>query len=179
MKHSAFVSKIEKQNQASKKRRRPSKKLQTQLEGLVDALPDIEAQQGAEDDEHDWEGMSEDEETPAATAGVGSKGQDMLGELAKMVNVRKSIKNKNPAMADSGKMKMKTLKSRPGAMKRKNRLETMEMERFKKNLAQMSQPAAVSTTGTAEPKTGDRWAALRGFIGQTMETNPQFGNKTA
>lgn len=183
MKHSAFVTKIEKANQKSNKRRRPSKKLQTQLEGLVDALPEIESAQNknsgvASDDDDDWEGMSEDEEVPATATAVDAAGgksneKDMLSALAGMVNVRSSIKKSMGDGGDQGKkMEMKTLKSNRGRAKRKAKLEGSEMERFGKNLAEMSKPVAVAQGGAAS---GDRWAALRGFIGQTMERNPNFG----
>ncbi|KAH6671375.1 ribosome biogenesis protein SLX9-domain-containing protein [Halenospora varia] len=44
IKHSAFVNRIEKAHKKPLKRRRPSKKLVTTMEGLADALPDIERQ---------------------------------------------------------------------------------------------------------------------------------------
>jgi hypothetical protein len=89
-----------------------------------------------------------------------------------------------------GKMEMKSLKHKPGAMKRKRVLEGREMERFGKNLAQLvgsvqrggdvkavssggkQEGAATTTTGVALQ--ADRWAALRGFIGGSMEQNPAF-----
>ncbi|KAL4741056.1 ribosome biogenesis protein SLX9-domain-containing protein, partial [Aspergillus similis] len=42
IKHSSFVSKIEKNSTKTNKRRRASKKLVTNLESLADALPDSE-----------------------------------------------------------------------------------------------------------------------------------------
>ncbi|KAF4619052.1 hypothetical protein G7Y89_g14799 [Cudoniella acicularis] len=42
IKHSVFVNRIEKAHQKPLKRRRPSKKLVTTMEGLADALPEIE-----------------------------------------------------------------------------------------------------------------------------------------
>jgi hypothetical protein len=71
-------------------------------------------------------------------------------------------------------MKLKTLKSRPGALKRKQKMEESEKERFGKNLASMSAPAQ---TAAAAGGSSDRWAALRGFIGQTLEQNPGFAKK--
>jgi hypothetical protein len=76
----------------------------------------------------------------------------------------------------------KTLKHRPGAMKRKEKLEHLERDRFMKNMAQM---AAIETSTAKPPATGaevhvqsnstsNRWAALRGFISQTMEHQPAF-----
>ena len=177
MKHSAFVTKIEKKSTQKKKRSRgSSQRLQTQLEGLADALPQLEeAAADSDDGDEDWEGMSEDEDLPAQAA----EG-DMLGALAGMVNVRKSIKKKAVDEND-GKMKLKTLTSNRGAAKRRAKLEGRERERFAKNLAEMSKPVAsggavagAAAAPAAGGPTGDRWAALRGFIGQTLETNPNF-----
>lgn len=189
VKHSAFVSKIEKANKKPLKRRRTGKgNLQTKLEGLVDALPDIEAAQNEGSDD-DWEGMmSEDEdenESGALPAGGSSAEQDMLSSLANMVNVRKSIKKSGPQQQDA-KMQMKTLKSGRGAAKRKEKLKGSEMERFAKNLAQMNQANAAAAQPSAAPQptaggevaapaaTANRWAALRGFIGQTMQQSSNF-----
>lgn len=197
MKHSAFMSKIEKSQKKPLKRggRRKNQQLATRLEGLVDALPEIESKNG-EDEDDGWEGMSEDDadmmtETAAsAKTSSTSKEDDMLGALAGMVNIRKSIKKSNPidgggAASGDAKMKMKTLKSRPGAAKRKAALEGREMERFAKNMAQMAQPTAVPAAAATQGQgqgggaTSNRWAALRGFIGQTMEKNPSFGKQPA
>jgi hypothetical protein len=154
LKHDTLISRIEKSQKKPLKRRRPGKKLNTALDSLADALPELE-----ENSDDDWEGIDEDEK---------KEGMDgTLGELSKMVRVRKA----KPA---DGKMKMKTLKSRPGALKRKQKMEESEKERFGKNLASMSAPAqsAPSAGGSS-----DRWAALRGFIGQTLEQNPGFAKK--
>lgn len=91
----------------------------------------------------------------------------MLSALNSMVKVRKSVKARSGGGGgDKGekKMELKTLKSRPGAAKRKQVLEGREMERFGKNLANM-----------AEGGREDRWEALRGFIGRTLETKGEFG----
>lgn len=90
--------------------------------------------------------------------------------------------------AKEGKIRLKGLKSRPGAMKRKEKLERMERERFGRNLAQLT-----SGTGTGKENPGmeiggiegevetsstaSRWAALRGFISQTMEQKEEFTKK--
>lgn len=69
-------------------------------------------------------------------------------------------------------------------MKRKGKLETMEKERFGKNMAQMVTGTATAATKSAEGSmagaangggaSSSRWAALRGFIQQTMEQKPEF-----
>lgn len=151
VKHSSFVSRIEKAHPAkSLKRRRPSKKLVTDLDSLKKALPDL-------------------------------PDHDDLQELNK------------------GKMRLKSLRNRPGALKRKEKLVQSEVERFQGSLARLNAIGATTTQGAgpsghggssgevqAETEargpqgqqhanaTGGRWAALRGFISATMEQNPAF-----
>jgi hypothetical protein len=55
-------------------------------------------------------------------------------------------------------------------MKRKEKLEKMEKERFNQNLVQL----ASTTSGGAIQ---DRWAALKSHVQNTMEVKPEF-NKT-
>lgn len=129
IKHSTFVSKIEKTNSKPAKRRRASKKLVANLDSLADALPDAEE-----------------------TEQNGGNSQ---------VNI----------------IKHKTLKTRPGAMKRKEKLEKMERDRFVKNMAQLAgveAAAAKSTPDADQPSVSNRFAALRNFISQTMEQQPAF-----
>ncbi|RDW68567.1 hypothetical protein BP5796_09224 [Coleophoma crateriformis] len=134
IKHSAFVNRIEKAQKKPLKRRRPNKKLVTTLEGLADALPDMEDLVDGED------------------------------------------------RVEGGKIKMKGMKSRPGATKRREKLERMERERFGKNMAQLSAgsvaplatESTVSGSATASSATSSRWAALRGFISQTLEQKDEF-----
>ena len=79
-------------------------------------------------------------------------------------------------------IKHKSLKHRPGALKRKEKLDRVERERFGKNMAQMAggigQVSQVqneqSTANAGAGATSARWAALRSFISQTMEQNPEF-----
>ncbi|KAI9814816.1 MAG: hypothetical protein M1827_003082 [Pycnora praestabilis] len=132
IKHSSFVSKIEKaDNKAKKRRRRPTKKLVATLESLADALP----------------------------------GNDEVGG--------------GEQITGDARIRQKSLKSRPGAMKRKEKLEMIERERFDKNMAQMAPTRATvgSTTGGVT-STSERWTALRAFISQTMEQKTEFRNDT-
>lgn len=139
IKRSSFVNRIEKANAKPVKRRRPSKKLITTLDSLVDALPD----------------------TGDAEAVVGD-----------------------------GRIRQKSLKSRPGALKRKVVIENAEKERFNANLAVLSKTPAVHVGAgmdvdvangaektTKASATAGRWAALRGFINSTMEQNEAFAKK--
>ena len=88
---------------------------------------------------------------------------------------------------ECGKIRHRSLKSRPGATKRKEKLERMERERFGRNLAQLTAGAGkenanmeVAKAGELKPETSStssRWAALRGFISQTMEQKEEFATK--
>ena len=138
---------------AQKKRRRPKKKLVAaeDLDEMRDALPDI-----SDEDEEEWEGLSDDEE---GTPSEGKRTQKRVGR-------------------DGGKIKMRSLKHRPGAMKRKRKMEGVEMERFGRNLAQLSTntrkpDAAVEGVDAGQAGGGagtqGKWAALRAFIGSTLE----------
>jgi hypothetical protein len=88
------------------------------------------------------------------------------------------------------------LKSRKGALKKKEKLVKSEVERFQGSLAQLNAIGAAKQTpvqdmdverqeqlGTGDHQqkdvptqnsTGSRWAVLRGFISATMEQNPAF-----
>lgn len=76
------------------------------------------------------------------------------------------------------KIRHKSMKSRPGATKRRQKLEKMERERFGKNMAQL---AAGGVQGAREEPhktaTANKWAALRNFISQTLEQKPEFVKK--
>jgi hypothetical protein len=114
---------------------------------------------------------------------------DALGDIEDIV-----AQGQGEAKLEDGKVRHKSLKSRPGAMKRKEKLEKMERERFGKNMAQLTALQAQAQQGAAvgpvdqQMKDGDaktaaptatssRWAALRGFIGQTMEQKSEFIKK--
>jgi len=163
MKHSQLLSRIEKTAPGKiTKRRRPGKKLVAGLEGLLDSLPEVTEKgdgDGDGDGEDEWEGISDDEvETKIARIRRRKRGDAVVG--------------------GDGKMLLKTLKSRPGALKRKAKIEEKERERFRLNMAQMAKPAeqqqgAASMEGEGNASSA-RWAALRGFIGQTMQQNPAF-----
>lgn len=84
----------------------------------------------------------------------------------------------------TAKIKHRSLKSRPGALKNKEKIISMEKDRFNKNMAQMAtlQPSGVGISNGSQAKdtdsevpTGRKWAALRVFIQQTMEPRPPSG----
>src|SRR5579862_8675937 len=77
-----------------------------------------------------------------------------------------------PSREDGGDtlLRKKSLKSRPGALKRKAKVERGERERFNRNLVQMAGVAGESGADAAPPATtSTRWAALRGFVSVTLE----------
>lgn len=108
----------------------------------------------------------------------------------KLVATLESLADALPDFDDDGnggerivgdaKIRHKSLKSRPGATKRREKLEKMERERFGKNMAQLSASSeampAVEGEGqtAAAPATANKWAALRGFISQTLEQKAEF-----
>ncbi|CAK4005963.1 Hypothetical predicted protein [Lecanosticta acicola] len=156
IKHNTLMHKVREAGISKKKplkRRRPGKKLGVDIGGLGDALPDVED----EEEEEEWGGASED-------------GRDVMG------GVRKTMRKKKKVVESEGKMKMKSMRNRPGAMKRKRAMEGREMERFGKNLAQLVGAQKVAETGDegVENTTAGRWSALRAFIGSTMEKDKAF-----
>ncbi|KAH9902033.1 ribosome biogenesis protein SLX9-domain-containing protein [Xylariomycetidae sp. FL2044] len=155
VKHSSFVSRIEKKHIDTKKplkRRRPSKKLVTNLDSLAKALPDLLEGEGAD---------------------------------------------KRLKQLREGKIRHESLKSKPGALKKKEKLVKGEVKRFGQVLAALNAVGAANTTTADVPKSqpasqsagaGDRtepqeggsissrWSALRNSISTTMEQNPAFLN---
>lgn len=102
----------------------------------------------------------------------------------KLVTTLESLADALPDAGDSeqivgdAKIRHKSLKSRPGATKRREKLERMERERFGKNMAQLAGGNAHADGEEAQKAaTANRWAALRGFISQTLEQKPEFVKK--
>ncbi|EJP68161.1 uncharacterized protein BBA_03057 [Beauveria bassiana ARSEF 2860] len=152
IKHSSFlsrvaesgVSKTSSSSSSSRKNKRTgrgrSKQLSTTLEGLADALPEL--QDGAE--------------------------------------------------AAQGKIRHKSIKSKKGALKRKEQVVKGEMERFGVSMAQLAGTREQERAGEVMMKKkmegegggghgsaggSSRWAALRGYISSTMEQNPAFAER--
>ena len=150
------------QSAVVKKRRRPGTKLVAaeDMDDIRDALRDI----AGNGDGDEWEGLSD---ADTATQAGGKKRRRRLRE-------------------GEGKIQMRSLQHRPGAMKRKRRMEGVEMERFGRNLAQLSantkalerevqgQAAEDAGGGGAAATSQEKWAALRAFIGSTMERDDGF-----
>lgn len=86
--------------------------------------------------------------------------------------------NSHDAASQVNVIKQNTLRHKPGAMKRREKVEKVERDRFTQNMAQMSslstQAASASAAKTDSNPTANRWSALRNFISQTMEQQPVF-----
>ncbi|EXJ79161.1 hypothetical protein A1O3_08662 [Capronia epimyces CBS 606.96] len=83
-------------------------------------------------------------------------------------------------------IKRKSMKSRPGAMKRREKLDKGERDRFAKNMAQLATSKSVTDGANGNsgikstvPSASERLAALRGFIAQTLETRSDLKSTTA
>jgi hypothetical protein len=96
-----------------------------------------------------------------------------LESLADALPDVSEAKDECPTTEGLAKIRHRSLKSRPGAMKRKDKIEQVERERFGKNLAQMmggaSQPDRAKSSTIA-----DRWSALKSFVHSTAEVKPEF-----
>jgi hypothetical protein len=85
-----------------------------------------------------------------------------------------------------GKIKMKSLRSKPGAMKRKEKVERMERERFRRNFSLLMGARKENEEGVKEvemgegtigaevPKKKGRFAALKAWVDSNMERHPDF-----
>ena len=128
MRRSALLSRIAKPTAPLKKRRRPSKKLITDLESLANALPEVPS------------------------------------------NVEMEVEVGPP------RIKYKSSRSKPGAMKRKELLINMEKERFNQNLVALHKGTedmmSQGEVNDAHEATKNKWTAIRGFIQQTIEKHP-------
>ncbi len=148
IKHSNLISKVTKSSSSSSEARKNKRRRQKkQFVANLESLADA---------------LPEDEdEAPGPAGGKTSRG----AALRKQANVNI--------------IHRKSMKSRPGALKRREKVDKGERERFAKNLAEMSgkktnrmgEDAAVAGSGY---QADNRWAALRGFIAQTMEQKPEM-----
>ncbi|RDA88751.1 hypothetical protein CP532_4046 [Ophiocordyceps camponoti-leonardi (nom. inval.)] len=109
--------------------------------------------------------------------------------------------NKNPstsvATATKTTHRQRSLPSKPGALKRRQRIVRGEMERFRASMARLATvsadgpvseqpPSLVPSSDGADqnvrppqpPSVADRWAALRGYISATVEQSPAFARKS-
>lgn len=121
----------------------------------------------------------------------------LVTTLTSLSSALPSIEDLTSITSGSSKNKLengdvgKSLKSKPGAMKRKEWLERGERERFGRNLAVIMGSAPVDVGGEMDvegdgqgekekegsSKTAGRLKALRAWVGQNMEKNPAFEKK--
>lgn len=119
---------------------------------------------------------------------------ESLGDALDDIVAEGGVAGRDDAGPAAGKVRHKSLKSRPGALKKREKIVKGEMERFGKSLAQLAAVQGTEAEGTdmeveklgekkggeetqattAPQSTSNRWAALRGFISATMEQNPAF-----
>ncbi|KAG5976108.1 hypothetical protein E4U56_002450 [Claviceps arundinis] len=162
IKHSSFLSRIattaptsstgSRSKITKSSSRRPKNKLKTSLQGLADALPEIQDGEGA-----------------------------------------------RPGL--EGKVRHRSLSSKKGALRRKEKLVRGEMKRFGASMAVLAAGAkdengradgeddanmqgvqeqvsgGAQAASAAQGPTSNRWAALRGYISSTMEQSPAFLDK--
>lgn len=137
-----------------------------------------------------------------ADSGVSKKGKNKRtgrGRSKKLSTTMESLADALPDLEDGeggleelqGKIRHKSLRSKKGALKRKEQVVKGEMERFGVSMAQLAgtnqakthahAPSAKASDGsnttTNAAGVSNRWAALRGYISSTMEQNPAFANK--
>ncbi|KAK5711380.1 hypothetical protein LTR15_012450 [Elasticomyces elasticus] len=187
IRHATLLSRVRESGVRKKilKRRRPSKKLGvlgTGLAGLSDALPDTlppprkamdlgAGERGdtvvAEEYEREQWVDEGDEGGEGTGVPVGLRRSKKTGRRIGMA--------RTGTVQGTGKMRLSSVKHKPGAARRKAVMEGLERERMGKNLAGMSSSSVTKEDegGGLDVGTGvgekERWAALRNFIGGTME----------
>ncbi|KAI5357275.1 Putative ribosome biogenesis protein Slx9 [Septoria linicola] len=180
------ISKADRLSGGKPKTRRPNKKLKTDLGDMADVLDDVDIDMNSDNSatgggersgvyaEDEWEGVSETSEQER------EEGSERLGKVR-----RRRRRRVGAGAGADGKMVMKSLRHRPGSMKRKKVLEERERERFGRNLAELAKAegggsgSAVAAMGEGGGGGGDehiqqRWKALRAFIGDTMQKDKAF-----
>ncbi|OCK87789.1 uncharacterized protein K441DRAFT_622287 [Cenococcum geophilum 1.58] len=97
-----------------------------------------------------------------------------LESLADALPEMDNGQDQNKSVVGQARVHHKSLKSRPGAMKRKEKLEKTERERFGMNLAQMVGSTQAQAYGSNNSAVGSRWAALKTFVQSTAEKKAEF-----
>lgn len=166
VKHDALLHRIAKTAPGVKRHARSKRSkanLAANLKSLLEALPSrTDSNNQSIDSEEEWQGISDDD----------TERVNLPAGLNKIANLRR--RKGNNLSTKVGRIEMKTMRTRPGAMKRKMKIETAERDRFARNMAQM---APISTNAVASSSTGDKWQALRNFVGQTMQKSTLFDTR--
>lgn len=103
----------------------------------------------------------------------------LVANLESLADALPEAEESTDAASQVNVIKQKTLRHKPGALKRREKLEKLERDRFNKNLIEMSNITSAPAANTGEASTesnptAGRWSALRNFISQTMEQQPVF-----
>jgi hypothetical protein len=101
----------------------------------------------------------------------------LVANLESLADALPEAEEANDAASQANIIKQKTLRHKPGAMKRRENMEKAERDRFNKNMADMSTISSTPAAQTESNPTAGRWSALRSFISQTMEQQPVFQAK--
>ncbi|RWA12437.1 hypothetical protein EKO27_g2670 [Xylaria grammica] len=155
IKHSTFISRIEKTHRKPLKRRRPGKKLVANLESLAEALPDLLADGETE------EGLRQLRE----------------GKIRhKSLKMRKGALKKKEKLVRGEMDRFSHSLARLNSMSARNADADIQVERHGKTVGARTSTQPEPQTQAQDPtvSTTSRWAALRGFISSTMEQNPAF-----
>ncbi|KAI4187177.1 MAG: hypothetical protein L6R41_002979 [Letrouitia leprolyta] len=105
----------------------------------------------------------------------------LIASLNSLTEALPAAEEAEPVKTATTTIRHRSLKSKPGAMKKKEKIISMEKDRFNKNMAQMAawQPSAADrqdashlTPANNHSHADTKWAALRSFIRQTMEKRP-------
>ncbi|KAI1281016.1 ribosome biogenesis protein SLX9-domain-containing protein [Xylaria sp. FL0933] len=160
IKHSALVSRIEKSHKKPLRRRRPSKKLVTNLESLADALPDLLADGETEEGLRQLrEGKVRHKSLKMKKGALKRKEKIVKGEMDRFSHSLARLNAMGPDTVGTD-------------MQVEGNAEAVEAQTSTQTEAQTQTQTAGPTASTAS-----RWAALRGFISSTMEQNPAFVGK--
>ncbi|KAI1432398.1 hypothetical protein GGR50DRAFT_600983 [Xylaria sp. CBS 124048] len=145
IKHSAFMSRVEKtHNRKVLKRRRPGKKLVANLESLADALPDLLADGETEEGLRQMrEGKIRHKSIKMKKGALKKKERIVRGEMDRFSHSLAQLNSMGNAGQGQGQGQ-----GQPQGQREQTQEQTQT--------------------------TANRWAALRGFISSTMEQNPAF-----
>ncbi|KAI3329137.1 hypothetical protein HD806DRAFT_273712 [Xylariaceae sp. AK1471] len=159
IKHSTFMSRVEKTHQKPLKRRRPSKKLVANLESLADALPDLLADGETEEGLRQLrEGKIRHKSLRMRKGALKKKERIVKGEMDRFSHSLAQLNAVRASDAGAG--------------------VDMQVEGQGQGQGQGETADTQTRTQTQGPaSTASRWAALRGFISSTMEQNPAFVEK--
>ncbi|KAJ5336688.1 hypothetical protein MYU51_005753 [Penicillium brevicompactum] len=124
--------------------------------------------------------VSKIEKNSAKTPKRRRASKKLVANLESLADALPEAAEEQDAASQANVIKQKTLRHKPGALKRREKLEKLERDRFNRNLTEMSnitRPAPAPTSGETSAQsnpTAGRWSALRNFISQTMDKQPVF-----